>query len=71
MARFIGNIEARTDEKGRVFLPATFRRVLQKAGDEKLMLRKDIHQRCLVLYPESTWNEQLDALRARLNRWNR
>ena len=71
MTRFIGNIEAKIDEKGRVFLPATFRRVLQKAGDEKLMLRKDIHQHCLVLYPESTWNEQLDALRARLNRWNR
>lgn len=71
MTRFIGNIEAKTDEKGRVFLPATFRRVLQKSGDEKLMLRKDIHQRCLVLYPESTWNEQLDALRNRLNRCNR
>ena len=70
MARFIGNIEAKTDEKGRVFLPAAFRRVLQKSGDERLMLRKDIHQRCLVLYPETTWNEQLDALRARLNRWS-
>lgn len=71
MARFIGNIEAKTDEKGRVFLPAAFRRVLQKFGDERMMLRKDIHQHCLVLYPESTWNEQLDTLRARLNRWNR
>ena len=70
MARFIGNIEAKTDEKGRVFLPAAFRRVLQKSGDERLMLRQDIHQRCLVLYPESTWCEQLDALRARLNRWS-
>lgn len=34
-------------------------------------MRKDIHQACLVLYPESVWNEQMDALRARLNRWNR
>lgn len=70
MARFIGNIEAKLDEKGRVFLPATFRRVLQKEGAEKLMLRKDIHQCCLVLYPENTWNELLDTLRKRLNRWN-
>ena len=27
--RFIGNIEAKTDSKGRVFLPACFRRTLQ------------------------------------------
>ena len=34
-------------------------------------MRKDIHQQCLVLYPESVWNEQMDALRQRLNRWNK
>ena len=68
--RFIGNIEAKTDSKGRVFLPACFRRILQTAGCEKVMLRKDVHQDCLVLYPEHTWNEQLDQLRRRLDKWN-
>lgn len=69
--RFLGNIEAKTDAKGRVFLPATFRKVLQGAGEEQLVMRKDVFQKCLVLYPESVWNEQLDVLRSRLNRWNR
>ena len=69
--RFLGNIEAKTDAKGRAFLPATFRKVLQGGGDERLVLRKDVFQPCLVLYPESIWNEQMDALRARLNRWNK
>ena len=68
--RFLGNIEAKTDAKGRVFLPAVFRKVLQASGSESLVLRKDIFQDCLVLYPESVWNEQMDALRARLNRYN-
>ena len=68
--RFLGNIEARTDAKGRVFLPATFRKVLQASGSEDLVLRKDVFQDCLVLYPESVWNEQMDALRSRLNRYN-
>lgn len=68
--RFLGNIEARTDTKGRAFLPAAFRNVLQAAGEEHLVLRKDVFQQCLVLYPESVWNEQMDALRARLSRWN-
>ena len=68
--RFLGNIEAKTDTKGRAFLPAAFRKVLQGGGDERLVLRKDVFQPCLVLYPESIWNEQMDSLRSRLNRWN-
>ena len=68
--RFIGNIEAKTDSKGRVFLPACFRRILQAEGCEKVMLRKDVYQDCLVLYPEESWNSQLDLLRSRLDKWN-
>ena len=69
--RFLGNIEAKTDTKGRAFLPAVFRKVLQMNSEERLVLRKDVFQPCLVLYPESVWNEQMDQMRARLNRWNR
>ena len=68
--RFIGNIEAKTDSKGRVFLPACFRRILQAGGYDKVMLRKDVYQDCLVIYPEESWNRQLDLLRSRLDKWN-
>lgn len=68
--RFIGNIEAKADSKGRVFLPACFRRILQANGCEKVMLRKDVYQDCLVIYPEKSWNEQLNLLRSRLDKWN-
>lgn len=68
--RFLGNIEAKTDAKGRAFLPANFRKILQVSGEEKLVLRKDVFQPCLVIYPESVWNEQLDQLRSKLSRWN-
>ena len=69
--RFLGKIEEKTDAKGRAFLPAAFRKVLQLNSEERLVLRKDVFQPCLVLYPESVWNEQMDQMRARLNRWNR
>ncbi len=69
--RFLGNIEAKTDSKGRVFLPATFRKVLQQEGIEQLVLRKDVHENCLVLYPDCVWNQQEDFMRKKLNRWNR
>ena len=67
--RFLGNIEAKTDTKGRAFLPAVFRKVLQASGEENLVLRKDIFQKCLVLYPESVWNERLDMLKNQLRLW--
>jgi MraZ protein len=69
--RLLGNIEAKMDAKGRAFLPAVFRKILQASSEERLVLRKDVFQPCLVLYPESVWNEQMDALRQRLNRWNK
>lgn len=68
--RFLGNSEAKTDVKGRVFLPANFRKQLQSASEECLIMRKDTYQNCLVLYPESAWSEQMNELRNRLNRWN-
>ena len=58
--RFLGNSEAKTDAKGRVFFPAVFRKQLQTAAEECLILRKDAYQDCLVLYPESVWNEQMN-----------
>lgn len=70
MIRFLGSIDAKSDTKGRFFFPASFRKLLQAASEDKLILRKDIFQDCLVLYPESVWNEQLTVLRSRLNRWN-
>lgn len=77
--RFLGNIEAKMDAKGRAFLPAVFRKILQAGSNGpddadnslRLVLRKDVFQPCLVLYPENVWNEQMDALRQRLNRWNK
>ena len=67
--RFLGNIEAKIDAKGRAFLPSVFRKVLQASGEENLVLRRDVFQPCLVLYPESVWNERLDMLKQQLRQW--
>lgn len=70
LMRFIGDFPAKTDAKGRVFLPSAFRKVLETAGENRLILRTDLFQRCLVLYPESLWNTMLDVLHSRLSDWN-
>ena len=68
--RFIGDYSAKADAKGRVFLPAPFRKVLDAEKETRLILRADLFQKCLVLYPEGLWNNMLDTLQAKLNRWN-
>ncbi len=70
MIKFLGNIDAKSDAKGRVFIPASFRKILQTSGNTYLILKKDAFQDCLILYPESVWKETLDKLRSRLNEWN-
>ncbi len=72
--RFLGNIEAKLDAKNRVFLPASFRRVLQNEMQEDvctLYLRKDVFQNCIVLYPAPVWEAELAQMGSRLNLWNR
>jgi len=70
MDSFTGNIHAKTDAKGRVFVPASFRKILQSSEESFLVLRKDIYKDCLVLCLKSTWKEKLDDLRQQLNEWD-
>lgn len=71
MLQFLGNMEAKADAKGRIFIPALFRKRLQSEGEEFLVLRKDIFQDCLVLYPGSVWEKEIGLIRSRLNKWDR
>ena len=70
--RFVGTIEAKVDNKGRVFLPAVLRRAIPSTEDgTNLIMRKDLFEDCLVLYTEETWQARLDELKSRLSVWNR
>jgi MraZ protein len=69
--QFLGNFDAKIDAKMRVFVPANFRKVLQASAQSILILRKDIFQNCLVLYPESVWEQEIQRLRSRLSRWDK
>lgn len=50
---FRGRYEHSVDEKGRVALPAAFRRVL--ADESQLVLTTHISEPCLVAYPMAEW----------------
>ena len=52
---FKGQFEHSLDAKGRVALPAAFRRDLAEQGDELLVITPHIQAPCLVAYPRTEW----------------
>ena len=70
MSTFLGNIEVKADEKGRIFVPATYRRILAEMGSKRLVMRRDTDNECLIFYPEQVWNEKVSGLRAVLDEWD-
>lgn len=70
MSTFIGYTEVKGDAKGRIFIPSGYRKLLQQMGCERLVLRRDADNACLVVFPESVWNQKVDQLKAGLDEWN-
>ncbi len=70
MSTFIGNIEARLDEKGRIFIPAGYRKILGEMESRRIIMRRDTDNECIIFYPEQVWNEKVGQLRHALNEWD-
>jgi MraZ protein len=70
MNTFIGQIECRVDDKGRVFVPATYRKILSEMGAQHLIMRRDTDNECIIFYPDSVWNRKVESLRESLDEWN-
>lgn len=70
MSTFIGKYEAKADVKGRVFIPSVYRKILPEGERDRLVMRKDADNDCLILYPESIWNKKIEELKANLDEWD-
>lgn len=70
MSTFIGKYEAKADVKGRVFIPSVYRKLLPEADRERLVLRRDTDNDCLILYPVLVWNAKVEQLKSVLDEWN-
>ena len=70
MSTFIGNIEGRLDEKGRIFVPAVYRKILAEDESKRIVMRRDTDNECLMFYPEHVWNEKVEQLRQNLDEWD-
>jgi MraZ protein len=71
MATFIGDYTCKVDEKGRVTLPSAFKKQMDSASGDRFVVKKDIFEKCLVLYPFDEWERQNRMIRERINPYNK
>ena len=67
MIAFIGEYLCRIDNKGRIMLPAAFKRQLPDEGSCRFVIKRDIYEPCLELYPMEEWERQQKLLLKNIN----
>lgn len=67
MPEFSNKYNATVDDKGRVVLPAAFKRELNDLLDRVFTVEIDPYEKCLNLYPASEWEKRIEGIRSRLN----
>lgn len=70
MLNFIGKYDVKLDAKGRVFVPSSYRKLLSDKDKERMVLRRDPGNDCLMLYPVDVWEDIVGQLKASLDEWN-
>jgi len=58
MVIFTGEHDCKVDAKGRIMLPAAFRRKMGEAEVYRFVIKKDMYEPCLELYTIDEWERQ-------------
>ncbi len=70
MIRFSARYNALIDDKGRVVLPAPFKKAMGELALQPLVIEKDIYKNCLNIFPMQFWNERLSNIEKQLNQFD-
>ena len=71
MTTFIGDYNCKVDEKGRVTFPSTLKKQMSSATQGRFVVKKDIFEQCLVLFPIEEWERQNSIIRGKINPYNK
>lgn len=63
----LGEYDCKLDAKGRLMLPSGLKKQLAEVLDKGFVINRNLHQRCLVLYPQEEW-QKLSGKLGKLNR---
>lgn len=67
MTSLIGEYDCKVDAKGRFMFPVNLRKQLEEVFEKGFVINRNLHQKCLVLYPIAEW----DKLNKKLSKLNR
>lgn len=67
MTTFIGEYTCKLDAKGRVILPAAFKKQMPGDSQDRFVVKKDIFENCLILFPINEWERQSRIIRKKIN----
>ncbi len=71
MITFIGDYTCKVDNKGRVTLPSAFKRQVGEGISDGFVLKRDVFDKCLILYPMGEWERQNQLIRSKTNPYNK
>ena len=71
MITFIGDYNCRLDSKGRVTFPSAFKRQMKENVQDGFVLKRDIFEKCLILFPMKEWERQNQIIISKTNPYNR
>ncbi len=67
MIEFAGTYSATIDDKGRIVLPASFKKELGDLAVESLVIEKNLHKECLDIHPEKFWRKRVEDFKSTLD----
>lgn len=67
MPSLIGEYDCKVDAKGRFMFPIDLRKQMDALFEKGFVINRNLHQKCLVLYPINEWNK-LNSKLSKLNR---
>lgn len=71
MVKFIGEYGGKVDDKGRMIFPSAFKSLMPPDSEMKFVIKKDIFSDCLEMYTYEEWDRQSEAVKSKLNFFNR
>ena len=67
MSNFIGDHNCKIDSKGRLLMPSVFKKQMEPGEDDRFVIKKDIYEKCLVLYPMAEWIRKSTYIKQQTN----
>jgi MraZ protein len=70
MLKLLGEYPCKLDNKGRLLFPSKLKKALEQVVHNGLVMNRDIYTKCLVLYPQPTW-ERISADLDKMNQYSK